>query len=380
MNNKVIYLDNASTTYPKFKKVYEETMKKYEDYGINFTRNNSEKSKNAIEIKNKLVKNLKEIFSSKDKEVILNSSATFSLNEIINGLNYEKIKTIYISPFEHNSVYRVIKKISLEKGKELKIIKFNEFELDYERLKLDFLSQKPDLIICNHASNVFGNILPVKKIFEEGKKYNAITVLDASQSAGVLDFSEINPLSDFIVFAGHKGLYGPSGIGGYLYNRKIELMPLLYGGTGIKSEEIEMPTDLPERFEAGSPNILGIIGLQLSTEELLKIGIENIRNKKEKLKNKLFEILERYNLDLKILSDKINNVGVISIISDDYSPQELETILNEEGVIVRRGLHCAPLAHNHIGTEREGTIRLSIGYFNTSEELEILDEILDDIF
>ena len=376
----IIYYDNASTTYPKFERFYKEAMKIYEEYGVNFSRNNSDKSKNARLIKESLVKNLQNIFSTTNN-VILNSSATFSLNEIIFGLDYSKIKTIYISPFEHNSCYRAVKKVVKEKGIQLKILKFNKFELDFENMKIEFMSQKPDLIICNHASNVFGNILPVEKIFREGRKYNAITILDASQTGGVLDFKEISSLSDFIVFAGHKNLYGPSGIGGYIYNKQIPLNPLLYGGTGIKSEEEDMPKDLPERFEAGSPNILGIIGLQISTEELLKIGIENIKEKKIKNIEKLYEVLEEYPYDLEILSDKKNNIGVISIVGKDYSPQELEALLEDEGVVIRRGLHCAPLAHQHMNTiQNGGTLRLSVGYFNTDEDLEKFNLILEKIF
>ncbi|MGL5149503.1 MAG: aminotransferase class V-fold PLP-dependent enzyme, partial [Clostridium sp.] len=322
----MIYYDNASTTYPKFNRVYDGTMELYKEIGINFTRNSSDKSKNAKEIKKNLINNIKNIFSTKN-EVILNSSATFSCNEIILGLNYKNIKTIYISPFEHNSIYRVIKKVAKEKNIELKILKFKKFELDLEDMNLQFLSQKPDLIILNHASNVFGNILPVLDIFEAGKRYDAITVLDASQTGGVLDFSEISEIADFIVFAGHKNLYGPSGIGGYIYNKKISLKPLLYGGTGIKSEDEEMPEELPERFEAGSPNILGMIGLKIATNELLEIGIENIKSKKEQNFKKLYELLEEYSYDIKIHSEKEKNIGVLSITGFDYSPQELEEIM-----------------------------------------------------
>lgn len=376
----IVYYDNASTSYPKFERFYQETMKVYEECGINFSRNNSGKSKCAREIKEKLINNLQEIFSTKNN-VILNSSATFSLNEVIFGLDYSTIKTVYISPFEHNSSYRAIKKVVKEKGIQLKILKFNKFDLDYEDMKIQFMSQRPDLIICNHASNVFGNVLPIKEIFSEGKKYEAITILDATQTGGVEDFNEISKVSDFIVFAGHKNLYGPSGIGGYIYNKKICLNPLLYGGTGIKSEDEEMPEDLPERFEAGSPNILGIIGLQISTEELLKIGIEKIREKKVENVKKLYDVLREYSYDLEILSERENNIGVISIRGKDYTPQELESLLNDEGVITRRGLHCAPLAHNHIGTiSSAGTVRLSVGYFNNDEELEIFKDILEGIF
>lgn len=375
----MIYYDNASTTYPKFNRVYDGTMELYKEIGINFTRNSSDKSKNAKEIKKNLINNIKNIFSTKN-EVILNSSATFSCNEIILGLNYENIKTIYISPFEHNSIYRVIKKIAKEKNIELKILKFKKFELDLEDMNLQFLSQKPDLIILNHASNVFGNILPVLDIFEVGKRYDAITVLDASQTGGVLDFSEISEIADFIVFAGHKNLYGPSGIGGYIYNKKISLKPLLYGGTGIKSEDEEMPEELPERFEAGSPNILGMIGLKIATDELLEIGIENIKSKKEQNFKKLYELLEEYSYDIKIHSEKEKNIGVLSITGFDYSPQELEEIMNDNEIITRRGMHCAPLAHHHIGTQDGGTLRFSVGYFNSDNDLEGLKETLNKIF
>lgn len=375
----MIYYDNASTTYPKFNRVYDGTMELYKEIGINFTRNSSDKSKNAKEIKKTLINNIKNIFSTKN-EVILNSSATFSCNEIILGLNYKNIKTIYISPFEHNSVYRVIKKVAKEKNIELKILKFKKFELDLEDMNLQFLSQKPDLIILNHASNVFGNILPVLDIFEAGKRYDAITVLDASQTGGVLDFSEISEIADFIVFAGHKNLYGPSGIGGYIYNKKISLKPLLYGGTGIKSEDEEMPEELPERFEAGSPNILGMIGLKIATNELLEIGIENIKSKKEQNFKKLYELLEEYSYDIKIHSEKEKNIGVLSITGFDYSPQELEEIMNDNEIITRRGMHCAPLAHHHIGTQDGGTLRFSVGYFNSAQDLEGLKETLNKIF
>lgn len=375
----ITYYDNASTSYPKFERFYEETMKFYEEYGINFSRNNSDKSKSAKYIKEKLIENIKKIFNTTN-EVILNSSATFSLNEIILGLDYSNIKTIYISPFEHNSVYRVLKRVMKEKNINLKILKFDQFNLDFEEMKLQFMSQKPDLIVCNHASNVFGNILPISEIFQEGKKYKALTILDATQTGGILDFKEISNLSDFIVFAGHKNLYGPSGIGGYIYNKKISLAPLLYGGTGINSEDEEMPKELPERFEAGSPNILGIIGLKISTDELLKVGVENIKNKKQENIKALYDLLEKYSYDLKVLSDRENNVGVISIEGNDYTPQELESIFNSEGVVTRRGLHCAPLAHKHMGTEKNGTLRLSVGYFNNQEDLEKLKEVLESIF
>lgn len=376
----MIYLDNAATTYPKMKRVYAETMGFYEKIGINFSRNKSNKSMDALLFKKSLIDNLRNIFSSKNKKIIINSSATFSLNEIIQGLDYSKIRNVYISPFEHNSVYRIVKKISKEKNINLEIIDFKGFALDKEMLKLKFMSKTPDLVICTHASNVFGNILPIKEIFLEAKNYSAITVLDTAQTGGVLNFSEIENISDFIVFAGHKNLYGPSGIGGYLYNSDILLNPLLYGGTGINSEDENMPLEIPERFEAGSPNILGIIGLKIAIDEILGIGIDNILKKKKDNLKILFNLLKNYNYDLKIWSELEENIGVISITTNDYTPQEFEMILNDNSVIVRTGLHCAPLAHKHMFTDESGTIRLSVGYFNDKDDFERLEEVLENIF
>lgn len=372
------YFDNASTTFPKVEDVYNKTMEIYKDLGVNFSRNRSSKSKKANDIKNKLIENLKKIFSSQG-EIILNSSATFSLNEILRGLNYTNIKNVYISPFEHNAVYRTIKNLEKIHNFNLNIIKFNEFELDKSSMELQFMSQKPDLVISTHASNVFGNIIDIKSIFKLAKEYDAITVLDSAQTSGLLDFSDISSLCDFIVFAGHKTLYGPSGIGGYLYNNKeIILNPLVYGGTGIKSEELEMPIDMPERYEAGSPNLIGIIGLKLSTDYLLKIGIENIRKKEEENYERLIEILEEYDYDLSFKRSK-HNVGVISIIANDYSPQELGNILEGYEIYTRTGMHCSPLAHKHMGTNENGTIRFSVSYFTKEEELEKLNEVFEEI-
>lgn len=372
------YFDNASTTFPKVEAVYDKTMEIYKNLGVNFTRNRSNKSEEANNIKKILIKNLQKIFSS-NGDIILNSSATFSLNEILRGLNYTDVKNVYISPFEHNAVYRTIKNLQSIHEFNLNIIKFNEFDLDKSSMELQFMSQKPDLIISTHASNVFGNILDIESIFKAGKEYDSITILDGAQTSGLLDFSNISNLCDFIVFAGHKTLYGPSGIGGYLYNSKdIILTPLLYGGTGIKSEELDMPKDLPERYEAGSPNLMGMIGLKLSTDWILEVGIENIRKKEEKNYERLIQLLEEYESDLTFKIAK-KNVGVVSIIANDYTPQELGNILEGYDIYTRTGMHCSPLAHKHMGTDKNGTIRLSISYFTREEDFEKLEEILEEM-
>lgn len=375
----MIYFDNAATTFPKPKEVYENTMRIYQNLGLNFSRNRSSKSKEASQIKDNLKSNIKKLLCC-DGDVILNSSATFSINEIIFGLDYSDIKTVYISPFEHNAVYRSIKEAQKRYGFDLEIIKFQEYQLDYDELQLKFLSKRPDLVICLHASNVFGNILPIHEIFSKSKEYGSITLLDASQTSGLLDFSEISNFCDFVVFAGHKTLYGPSGIGGYIYNNKdIKLNPLLYGGTGIKSEDEEMPIDMPERYEAGSPNLLGIIGLKISTDWIISKGRDEIFQREKENYSKLLEVLEEYKDELIIYAPK-ETVGIISVTSNEYTPQELEAILNEYEISVRTGMHCSPIAHKHIKTGENGTIRFSVSYFNEDSDFEKLEDVFENIF
>jgi len=375
----MMYFDNAATTFPKPEKLYEDIINIYSSIGVNSTRGKYVQADKMNEVLKKLRKNLSEIFDiNESKKIILNSSATISLNQIIQGLDYSQIETVYISPFEHNAVWRTILEMKKQKKFEIKILPFDKFIWSESKTKLSFQSKKPDLIILTHASNVFGNILPIYKIFKLGKEYNSINVLDASQTSGLIEFNKLNTnLLDFIVFSGHKSLYGPSGIGGFVYNSEIKLKPLIFGGTGINSEEEEMPKTIPERFEVGSLNSLGIIGLKISTDWILEKGINEIFKKEEENRERLKRILLQYD-DIEIFDYK-KSVGIISITIKNYSTGEIRDILNEYNIAIRSGLHCSPLAHAHLKTQSGGTIRFSVGYFNTEKDFEKLDEILEEV-
>ena len=372
------YFDNAATTYPKPKEVYENTMKLYSEIGINSSRGKYSKADEMNEITMQLRMNIAAIAGVKyDENIILTPSATVALNQIIQGIDYSLIKNVYISPFEHNAVYRTILAMKDKYNFELSYIPFDSFEWNKSKTEIFFNSQQPNLIILTNASNVFGNILPVEEIFELGKKYNAITVLDAAQTFGLIEL-KLNKIIDFMVFAGHKTLYGTSGIGGFIYNNKnIRLSPILFGGTGINSEEKKMPDSIPERFEAGSHNILGIIGLKISTDWVLNTGIKEINNKEKENYEKLIKILERYE-DMQIFKSE-RTVGIVSCKFKRFSPGEIGEIFNEYGIAVRTGLHCSPIAHKFIGTQLDGTVRFSVGYFNSDEDFENLEECLDEI-
>ncbi len=375
----MIYLDNAATTFPKPDRVYENSIEAYRKIGVNFSRNNSKESLEILTLIQRIRENILTIaFGEQIGEVVFSDSATTSINIVLQGLDYRNIKNVYISPFEHNAVYRTILYLKEKFLFNLEIIPFNEFELDIYRTELKFLSKAPDLVVCTHSSNVFGNILPIDKIFEMAKEYNSITVLDSAQTLGLIPMSR---LSDFIIFSGHKKLYGFTGIGGFIIlNKRVEITPLIYGGTGIKSEEEKMPNSIPEKFEVGTQNIIGLLSLLESTEWIIETKSENINIKKNENYLKLLKILNKYSNSIDIYVPE-NNIGIISIVPKKMTVSQLEIVLDKNNVTGRSGLHCSPLAHNHIGTTNSfGTYRFSVSYFNSDEEFEKLDNIFTNIF
>lgn len=374
------YFDNSATSYPKPEVFYNNLTEKFRDIGVNASRGKYKKSSKMKQVENRLRTNLanNKFFNVSDvRKIIFTASCTLALNQVLQGLDYSSIRTVYISPFEHNAVYRTIIHLQKKYGFHLELIPFNRFIWEKNKTKLHFFSKKPDLVVLNHVSNVFGNILPVADIFTLAKEYDAVTVLDCAQSAGIVDVDMRKINADFACFAGHKGLYGPSGIGGFAINSDINLEPIFFGGTGINSEEIEMPTCLPERYEIGSMNSLGLIGLDLSVNWLCDLGIASVRQKKYENAQTLMSIMKEYD-EITLISDN-ENIGVLSYVFTDYSPQDIAMLLNKEDISVRVGLHCAPLAHKHIRTIPLGTVRFSVGYFNTAEDFEKLDRVLYEI-
>ena len=371
------YFDNAATSFPKPVDFYSETMKMFQEFGVNGSRGHHHLADNMLQHANVLRKNLATIFGVTPEKIIFSASATLAANQIIQGLDFSTIKNVYISPFEHNATYRTIWAMQQKYGFALNILPFERFSWDENKTSFLFANAKPDVVICTHASNVFGNILPVEKIFAEAKKYNAVTILDSAQTAGTIPVIATDLNADFVIWAGHKGLYGPSGIGGFVINTSYYLRPVIYGGTGIFSEDTSMPEAIPEKFEVSSMNSLNMLGLLVSTNWLLK-NSSNVMQNKSHMTQCLFETLREYSDICTVVSDEaIANAGVISVIPQTMSPAEMDSYLAQSGICVRSGLHCAPLAHKHIKTAPEGTVRFSVGYFTTSEDITALSDCLD---
>ena len=234
-----------------------------------------------------------------------------------------------------------------------------------------FALKKPKAIFISHISNVTGYILPYEKIFELSSKYSSINLLDCSQSYGIEPIKDLTNIN-YIVFAGHKSLYASFGIAGYIKVKDDELKPFIYGGTGSDSLNLDMPEEFPNRYESGSSNIVAINGLNTSLDWIAK---QNILEKEKELTNYLIENLKRIS-KVKIFIPKDENkcVGVVSIGVDGYLSDEVGQILNDEyEICVRTGFHCAPLVHDFIDSKLyNGTVRISMSYFTTKEEIDCL--------
>ena len=378
----MVYFDNAATTFPKPDEVYSFMDDFYRECGVNVGRGQHSLANKASLMVSETKNMLKELLNCKDKEVVFTSSATESLNVVLQGMLWDDNYTVYVSPFEHNSVMRVLYQLQTIYKIHIKFLTVDKNTLSYdlERIKYDFQENKPNVVIVSHASNVCGLIAPIKDICSLAKDYNATTVIDMAQTAGLIpcDLSTIN--ADYVVFAAHKTLYASFGLGGIIMKSSSTLKPLLYGGTGIDSASHGMPTTVPEKFEAGSHNIQAIAALNASLKWIKKIGIDNIYKKEKEYTEKLVSLLKEYdNIKLIGYKDSTTNIGVISCVFDGYSSDNIGQVLNDKDIAVRTGLHCSPTAHEFFGTFPEGTVRFSIGYFNSDEDLKSLREVLEYI-
>ncbi|MBR3995396.1 MAG: aminotransferase class V-fold PLP-dependent enzyme [Clostridia bacterium] len=378
----MVYFDNAATTYPKPESVYAFMDKFYRECGVNVGRGQHDMTNKASKLYSETKQLVKELLNCHDKEVVFTTSATESLNIILQGIRWDDNYTVYVSPFEHNSVMRVIYHLQNIYKIHIKQLTVNKETLTYdlEKIKYDFQDAKPNVVVMSHASNVCGLIAPIKEICDLAKEHDAITVVDMAQTAGLIptDLSQIK--ADYVVFAGHKTLYGSFGVGGLILDSKSKLEPLMYGGSGIDSLSHTMPETVPERYESGSRNIQAVAGLNAALKWILEQGVESIYQKEKEYTTKLVDIIKGYsNIKLVGYKDDESNIGVVSCLFDGYSSDNIGQVLNEQEIAVRTGLHCSPIAHEFFGTSPEGTVRFSIGYFNTDEDLEKLQDALDYI-
>lgn len=375
------YFDNAATTFPKPECVYDYMNQYYRNNGGSYGRGDNEFSISAKGLVEQTRQSIQKLFHCPAKQIIFQPSATLSLNVIIQGVISNGASNIYISPFEHNAVTRVLHHYENEgKIKVQTLTVSKDFTFDLQRIKFQFDDVKPDFVIMSHASNVFGVITPFEQVFTIAKKYGAITLLDMAQTAGLIDTNLSQDIVDFAVFAGHKTMYGPTGISGFVMNPSYKLNPVLFGGTGFDSANQDMPLALPERFEIGTMNSQAVAGLYASIQWIEEIGINTIYQCEKENRKQLIDLLNSYDF-VKVIGDfpKANYVGIVSCIIEGISSDTAGQIFAERKIAVRTGLHCAPLAHQFVGTFPAGTIRFSTGYFTSEDDFNNLRQVLDDL-
>lgn len=375
------YFDNAATTYPKPEIVYQSMDQFQRHIGGSFGRGNYEFSNSAKGIVDDTRKAIKQLLHCPAKQVVFEPSATISLNIIIQGIIQKGARNIYISPFEHNAVTRTLHHYK-ENG-QIKVVELavdHKLNFDIQRIRFQFEIAPPDFVIVSHASNVIGLVAPVEAIFSLAKEFHAITLLDMAQTAGLIDLDIGKEIFDFAVFAGHKTLLGPTGISGFVMKPDIELESVFFGGTGFDSANQAMPRSLPERFEFGTMNTVGIAGLNASIKWILQQGVDTLAAAEAENRNKLLALLKEYDFVSIIGSiDGHVYVGIVSCVIDGISSDIAGQLFSERDIAVRTGLHCAPNAHKFLKTFPAGTIRFSVNSFTNGEDFAVLREALEDI-
>ncbi len=380
--DKLIFLDNGATSYPKPEEVYMFMDHFYRNFGVNPGRSGYDLCMETGELVEKTRDMLTKFFNGKDpNRLCFSYNATDALNLIINGMLEEGDHAISTT-IEHNSVLRPLYHLYKYKGVEVDHIPFDRKGFVDPDGFPKKIKKNTKLVTVNHASNVIGTIQPVKEIGKYCKERDIPFVVDVSQSAGKIpvDIEELN--IDVIAFTGHKSLLGPTGIGGLYVREGIKIKHTKAGGTGVRSA---VPTHLfeyPYRLEYGTLNTLGVAGLHAGLKWIQRKGLKNIHRQEMKLVTKLRDGLKNVEgVTLYCQDDLTDHIAIFLFNIDGLEALNTGTILDVDyNIACRTGLHCAPLAHKQLGTAKfHGAARFGIGPFNTEEHIKIAIEAVKEI-
>lgn len=377
----MVYLDNAATTFPKPGIVYDAMDKMNREGAVNAGRGSYKLARDAgrlIEETKELIRRL--IYVDISAAVIFAPSVTIAMNQIVNGLRIRDKAVVYLSPYEHNAVARSVHELAKKKSLIVKEIPINsDLEIDLEKMKYEFAKDKPEAVFCTHVSNVTGYILPVKQIFEESKKYDCVNVLDSAQSMGLVEIRADLMKVDIVAFTGHKTLYGPLGIGGFVNVSGIPLDVFISGGTGSDSLNLEMPDGKESKYESSSCNIVAVAGFNAALKDINPmLCMERERELSDYLIDKLSSIKE---VKMYLPINRMQHVGIVSFVVEGFNSEDVGMILDEDfDIAVRTGYHCAPFIHKYLkDTGTLGTVRVGLGQFSTKEDIDQLIMAITDI-
>ncbi|MDQ1266083.1 MAG: Aminotransferase class V-fold PLP-dependent enzyme [Bacteroidota bacterium] len=365
----MIYLNNTATSFPKPKVVTDAVIESFKSPPCHSSRTGLDADEEDVfyQCRERLAK----LFNfSNPIRIAFSSGSTESLNLAIKGL---KLKGSHVvsTAIEHNSVIRPLKTLEAEGEIEVTFVPCNSTGYVEPADIGSAITRNTKAVVVNHCSNVTGTILDLKTISEIAHKYGCYLIVDASQSAGALPIDFDGWELDLLAFTGHKSLFGMPGIGGLLMKEGIDLIPLKTGGTGVKSEVLVQPPELPLYYEAGTPNFPGVVSLNAGVGFVLDTGIENIKNRKSYLVRKMIDSLSEIR-DITIINDpEHSSFSNFCFNIEGLVPEEVNYILESSyDMHVRSGLHCAPLLLEALGVYPWGTVRASPSFFTTDEEVD----------
>lgn len=376
----MVYFDNAATTFPKPDIVYDSIITAMKEYGANPGRSGHKmalKASRGIYETRELLGKL--VNYNNPMNVIMTFNGTEGLNIGIKG-TLKAGDHVITTSMEHNSVLRPITYLE-NFGVEHTIVYGDEKgRIKVEDIK-KAIRKNTKLIVTTHLSNLTGTIMPVEAIGKLAHDNNILYMVDGAQSVGVYDIDMARMNIDLLAFPGHKGLLGPQGTGGLIIREGLSPNEIFHGGTGSDSHSLVQPTLLPDKYESGTENAPGIVGLGAGIKYILDRGIENIRKYEEELTSHFIEeALKIDGIKLYGPSNVKEQGAVVALNIKDADSSEVSYILDQEfDIAVRPGLHCAPLAHKTIGTLEQGVVRFSFGIFNTHEEIEFAIKALKQI-
>lgn len=377
----MIYLDNAATTFPKPENVYTAMDKFLREKGGNPGRGSHSLALAAgavIEETRWLTAQF--LHTSEVERVIFTLNCTDSLNLALKGI-LKPGDHVIVSSLEHNAVMRPLTKLE-KQGVNISRVPVSPgrgftLPVDIEKAILP----QTRMIVTVHASNVNGIIQPIEEYGAIARKHNLLFLVDAAQSTGHLDLNVEDSKIDLLAFSGHKGTFGPPGVGVLYIGARANPDTIREGGTGSFSEYETQPEQFPDRFESGTLNSVGICGLGAGLKFIQDTGLDKIIAHEKKLVDVLISGLSGIpGLILYFAPDREKQAPVISFNIQGYDPGEVATILDQAfDIKVRSGLHCAPAAHKTLGTYPKGTVRISPGYFNTETEIEQVIQAINKI-
>lgn len=371
---ELVYLDHAATSWPKPPEVAAAMMEALLHSGANAGRGNHSLAVGAGRVLVRARALLADLFSvSNAQDIAFTHNTTMGLNMAIKG-TLQPGDHVISTMTEHNSVRRPLEYLRRTIGIEVDYLQVDgNGQIDLLELQRSF-RHNTRMVICNHSSNLLGSVLPVGAIGDMVKSHGAVFLVDAAQSAGSLDIDVTAMNIDLLAFPGHKGLLGPQGTGGLYISPHLDLEPLMHGGTGSQSENIDQPTVRPDRYEAGTQNAVGIAGLMAGVKAVRSLGIEQIHLQEWELTQRMMEGLSVIP-GIRILGPGLGSQrsGIVAFVIEGEDSANIAHRLDREyNIAVRAGMHCTPLAHKAMDTLLSGAVRASVGVSSTEEDVNRL--------